>query len=101
MTIIVDLVIVAIMAICIIIGYVRGLTGSLIKILSFVLSLSILFSSYIGVFALQPSALEKTDVIENSTKNAQLGVFSISLQRNLSTCLVRLLFSLFQRRPTF
>lgn len=40
------------------------------KILSFVLSLSILFSSYIGVFALQPSALEKTDVIENSTKTA-------------------------------
>ena len=40
------------------------------KILSFVLSLSILFSSYIGVFALQPSALEKTDVIENSTKNS-------------------------------
>ena len=36
MSIIVDLVILAIFIICIIIGYVRGLTGSLIKILSFV-----------------------------------------------------------------
>lgn len=43
MSIIIDLIIVAIIAICIIIGYVKGLTGSLIKILSFVLSLVIAF----------------------------------------------------------
>ena len=35
MSIIVDLVILAIIILCIIIGYVRGLTGSLIKIVSF------------------------------------------------------------------
>ena len=49
MAIIVDLVILGIMALCIIIGYVRGLTGSLIKILSFVLSIIIAFVLFIPV----------------------------------------------------
>lgn len=40
------------------------------KILSFVLSLSILFSSYIGVFALQPSALEKLMSLKTAQKTA-------------------------------
>ena len=43
MSIIVDLVIVAVIALCIIVGYLKGLTGSLIKIVSFVLSLVIAF----------------------------------------------------------
>ena len=41
MTIVVDLIILAIIVLCIVIGYIRGLTGSLIKILSFVLSVII------------------------------------------------------------
>lgn len=49
MTLIVDLVIIGIIALCIIIGYVRGLTGSLIKILSFVLSLIIAFVLFVPV----------------------------------------------------
>lgn len=49
MSVIIDIAIVAIMAICIIIGYVKGLTGSLIKILSFVLSLIIAFILFIPV----------------------------------------------------
>lgn len=49
MSIIVDLVILAIFIICIIIGYVRGLTGSLIKILSFVLSIVIAFILFVPI----------------------------------------------------
>lgn len=49
MSIIIDLIIVAVIAICIIIGYVKGLTGSLIKILSFVLSLVIAFILFVPV----------------------------------------------------
>ena len=49
MSIIVDLVVIGIMLLCIIIGYVRGLTGSLIKILSFVLSIIIAFVLFIPI----------------------------------------------------
>lgn len=49
MSIIVDIVILAILLLCIIIGYVRGLTGSLIKILSFVLSIVIAFILFVPI----------------------------------------------------
>lgn len=62
MTIVVDLVILAIMAICLIVGYVRGLTGSLIKILSFVLSLIIAFVLFVPVSNL---IINNTQIDEN------------------------------------
>ena len=43
MGIIIDLVVVAIFAICILVGYIKGLTGSLLKIISFVLAIVIAF----------------------------------------------------------
>lgn len=43
MAIIIDIVIVAIIALCLFLGYRRGLTGSLLKILSFVLAIVIAF----------------------------------------------------------
>lgn len=43
MSIIIDLVIIAIFALCIFFGYHKGLTGSLLKIVSFVLALAIAF----------------------------------------------------------
>lgn len=43
MAIIIDIVIVAIIALCLFLGYKRGLTGSLLKILSFVLAIVIAF----------------------------------------------------------
>ena len=49
MSVIIDLVIIAILAICIIVGYVKGLTGCLIKILSCILSLVIAFTLFIPV----------------------------------------------------
>ena len=41
MSIIIDLIIAGIIALCVIVGYAKGLTGALIKIVSFVLSLII------------------------------------------------------------
>ena len=49
MSIIIDLVIVAIIALCILIGYHKGLTGSLLKIVSFVLALIIAFILFIHI----------------------------------------------------
>ena len=43
MGIVIDIIIIAIFLICIGIGYVKGLTGSLLKIISFILALVIAF----------------------------------------------------------
>ena len=66
MSIIVDLVILGIILLCIIIGYVRGLTGSLIKILSFVLSIVIAFILFIPVSNL---VINNTKIDENLEKS--------------------------------
>lgn len=66
MSVIIDLIIVAVIAICIIIGYVRGLTGCLIKILSFVLSLVIAFILFVPV---SNFAIENTQIDENLEKS--------------------------------
>lgn len=66
MSVIIDLIIVAVIAICIIIGYVRGLTGCLIKILSFVLSLVIAFVLFIPV---SNFVIENTQIDESLEKS--------------------------------
>lgn len=66
MSVIIDLIIVAVIAICIIIGYVRGLTGCLIKILSFVLSLVIAFILFVPV---SNFVIENTQIDENLEKS--------------------------------
>lgn len=65
MSIILDLVIIAFIAIFVIIGYVKGLTGSLIKILSFVLSLVIAFVLFVPVSNM---IINKTQIDENLEK---------------------------------
>lgn len=62
MSIIVDLVILGIFILCIIMGYVRGLTGSLIKIVSFILSLIIAFVLFIPISNL---IIDNTQIDEN------------------------------------
>lgn len=62
MSIIIDLVIVAIIALCILIGYHKGLTGSLLKIVSFVLALIIAFILFKPV---SNFIINKTDWDEN------------------------------------
>lgn len=66
MSIIVDLVIIAIIALCIIIGYIKGLTGSLIKILSFVLSLVVAFVLFVPVSSF---IINNTEIDENLEKS--------------------------------
>lgn len=68
MAIIVDLVIIAIIALCIIRGYVKGLTGSLIKILSFVLSLIIAFVLFVPVSNFIINNTQIDENIENSIR---------------------------------
>lgn len=80
MSIIIDLVIVAIIALCIFLGYKRGLTGSLLKIVSFVLALIIAFILFKPVSsfiidntnwdenleqAIRQSALEEEQITDN------------------------------------
>ena len=62
MSIILDLVILRIFILCIMMGYVRGLTGSLIKIVSFVLSLIIAFVLFIPISNL---IIDNTQIDEN------------------------------------
>lgn len=69
MTIIVDLAILAIIILCVIIGYIRGLTGSLIKILSFVLSIIIAFILFIPVSNLIINNTNIDDNLEQAIRN--------------------------------
>lgn len=62
MSLIVDLVVLGIIILCIIIGYVRGLTGSLIKIVSFVLALIVAFILFVPVSNL---IIDNTQIDEN------------------------------------
>lgn len=62
MSIIVDLIIVGVMLLCIVIGYIRGLTGALIKILSFILAIIIAFILFIPISNL---IIHNTKIDEN------------------------------------
>lgn len=68
MSIIVDLVILGIIVLCVVIGYVRGLTGALIKILSFVLSIIIAFILFIPVSSLIINNTKIDENLEQSIK---------------------------------
>ena len=68
MTILVDLIILAIIVVCIIMGYVNGLTGVLIKIISFVLSIIIAFVLFIPISNL---VIAKTQIDENIAQSVK------------------------------
>ena len=73
MSIIVDLVILGIFILCLIMGYVRGLTGSLIKIVSFVLSLVIAFVLFIPISNLIIDNTKIDENIEQSIREMIIG----------------------------
>lgn len=73
MTIIVDLVILAIIIICVIMGYVKGLTGVLIKIISFILSIIIAFILFIPVSNLVINKTQIDETIAQSVRGVILG----------------------------
>lgn len=62
MSIIIDLVIIGIIALCVLVGYHKGLTGSLLKIVSFVLALVIAFILFKPI---SNFIIDKTDWDEN------------------------------------
>lgn len=68
MSIIVDLIIVAVILLFTIIGYVKGLTGSLIKIVSFILSLVIAFVLFVPVSNFIINNTEIDDNLEKSIR---------------------------------
>ena len=68
MAIIVDLVILGIILLCIIVGYVRGLTGSLIKILSFVIAIVIAFILFIPISSLVINNTQIDEELEKSIR---------------------------------
>lgn len=70
MALVVDIVILAVIVLCIIIGYIRGLTGSLIKIVSFVLALIIAFVLFIPISNLIIDNTQIDENIEESIRNA-------------------------------
>lgn len=73
MTIIVDLVILAIIIICVIMGYIKGLTGVLIKIISFILSIIIAFILFIPVSNLVINKTQIDETIAQSVRGVILG----------------------------
>ena len=73
MTIVVDLIVIAIIALCIILGYVRGLTSSLIKILSFVLSIVIAFVLFIPISNLVIENTQIDESLEQSIREMIIG----------------------------
>ena len=66
MSIIIDLIIAGIIALCVIVGYAKGLTGALIKIVSFVLSLIIAFILYMPLSNYIINNTQIDNMIENT-----------------------------------
>lgn len=72
MSIIIDLIIVGIIALCVIVGYAKGLTGALIKIVSFVLSLIIAFILYMPISNYIINNTQIDDMIQNTIRESIL-----------------------------
>jgi len=87
MSIVIDLVIIGVILLCIIIGYIRGLTGALIKILSFVVSLIIAFVLYIPVSNFIISNTQIDENLQSSIKNIILQEEADDVQENMPTAI--------------
>ncbi len=72
MSIIIDLIIAGIIALCVIVGYAKGLTGALIKIVSFVLSLIIAFILYMPLSNYIINNTQIDNMIENTIRESIL-----------------------------
>lgn len=78
MSIIIDLIIIGIIGLCIFLGYKRGLTGSILKIISFVLAIILTFIFYKPVASL---VIENTDWDEN-IKQSIVGMLDKQVEEN-------------------
>lgn len=78
MSIIIDLIIIGIIGLCIFLGYKRGLTGSILKIVSFILAVILTFIFYKPVASL---IIENTDWDEN-IKQSIVGMLNSEVEEN-------------------
>ncbi len=78
MSIIIDLIIIGIIGLCIFLGYRRGLTGSILKIVSFILAVILTFIFYKPVASL---IIENTDWDEN-IKQSIVGMLNSEVEEN-------------------
>ncbi len=82
MSIIIDAIVIGILILCIAIGYRKGLTGSLLKIISFVLALVIAFVLFKPVSTF---IIDKTDWDENLEQGIRDTILSSDKQEELSS----------------
>ena len=80
MSIIIDAIVIGILILCIVIGYRKGLTGSLLKIISFVLALVIAFVLFKPVSTF---IIDKTDWDENLEQGIRDTILSSDKQEEL------------------
>ena len=87
MGIIVDLIIVGILVLCIFLGYKRGLTGSLLKIVTFILALIIAFILFKPVSNFIINNTELDENLESSIKSMFLEVEENDTNSNMPTAM--------------
>ena len=87
MGIIVDLIIVGILVLCIFLGYKRGLTGSLLKIVTFILALIIAFILFKPVSNFIINNTELDENLESSIKSMFLEVEENGTDSNMPTAI--------------
>lgn len=73
MTILVDIIILAVIALCVIIGYIKGLTGVLLTIISFVLSIIIATVLVVPVSNIVINNTQIDETITETVKNMIMG----------------------------
>lgn len=73
MTIIVDLIVIAVIALCVILGYFKGLTKSLLKIISFVLAIVIAFILFKPISLLIINHTQIDDNIQMAIEEKMVG----------------------------
>ena len=87
MGIIVDLIIVGILVLCVFLGYKRGLTGSLLKIVTFILALIIAFILFKPVSNFIINNTELDENLESSIKSMFLEVEENDTNSNMPTAM--------------
>ncbi len=88
MGIIVDLIIIGILMLCIFLGYKRGLTGSLLKIVTFVLALIIAFILFKPVSNFIINNTQLDEKLESSIKSMFLEVEENDMESNMPTVMI-------------
>lgn len=85
MGIIIDVIIIAILLVCVIMGYVKGLTGSLLKIVSFILAIAVAFILFKPVSSFIINNTDWDESLEQSIRQMVLEEDENNTQNNENT----------------